>query len=133
MNPGKNSDVWLVDQSEVASRVLALIDGIDAMSKTVHLTIENVLGDRLTRGLPCLGQGFPEWLHLGNKRGVRDRYGTTSTNLFQRLRIKFLIIMISGTIMEVIEKWVPGPLITACTPCGLPRTDCILDSFPVRA
>lgn len=63
----QDGDVCLVSDSQEATGSTALVDRVDAVGQTNHLTVEDVLVDGLASGLPGLSEQVTEGLHLGDK------------------------------------------------------------------
>ena len=118
---GDNGDVGLVLHKQETARTHTLVDAVTAVGETVHLTIIDVLGDRLASSSPGLGDSIAERLHLVQELSVRDVDGSTRANLLQVLVIQTLVVMVGGTFAEVGHQGVPGPFLA---PKFLPPVEC---------
>lgn len=106
-------DVGPVLHEEVAARSHTLIDTVGAVGETIHLTIIDILSDRMAFLSPGLAHCIPERLHVVEKLSVGNVDGTTRANLRELLGVATQVIMVGCTLTEVRHKGVPGPFLAS--------------------
>lgn len=108
---GRRQDrhIGLVGQVEVASLAFALVDRVHAVSQTMHLTREDILGQGFIAINPGLGQSISEGLQLGDKFSVRDLDRTAGADLPQSGRVEVPVIVVGRTLPQIVHAVVPRP------------------------
>ena len=83
------------------------------MGEAIHLTVVDILRQLFALGEPGLGDSITERLHLGYQLGMSDRKWSAAPDLVELRWIELLIVVVGGTLSEVGQKRIPGPLLAA--------------------
>ena len=108
----KDCDVWLIRNREEATRPTALVDCVDTVDQATHRAIKDVLGNRLSGGLPGLGDEVSERLHFRDEVGMGNWNWPTRAGSLEFRRVQAGIIVISSALAKVGDK--EGPRSTPC-------------------